>query len=63
MYYERSVITNIIFQAANFYVTRLGFEFAGYKGLETGERTYACHAVRQNDVSKIFWHCYRYIVH
>ncbi|KAJ8981730.1 hypothetical protein NQ317_008991, partial [Molorchus minor] len=35
-------------QAASYYITRLGFQAVAYKGLETGSRTYAYHAVRQN---------------
>lgn len=41
----------IQFQAASFYCTKLGFEPFAYKGLETGERDVASHAVKQNDVS------------
>lgn len=35
-------------QAASYYITRFGFEPLGYKGLETGHRQVASHAVRQN---------------
>ncbi|KAK9892872.1 hypothetical protein WA026_022552 [Henosepilachna vigintioctopunctata] len=45
-------------QAANYYVTRLGFEPLGYKGFETGERKYASHAVRQNDIIFVFQSAY-----
>lgn len=38
-------------QAASYYVTRMGFENLGYQGLETGNRKYAKHAVKQNKVS------------
>lgn len=45
-------------QAASFYVTRLGFEYLGYKGLETGERKYASHAVKQNEIIFVFQSAY-----
>ncbi|XP_044754776.1 4-hydroxyphenylpyruvate dioxygenase [Coccinella septempunctata] len=45
-------------QAASYYVSRLGFEYAGYRGLETGEREYANHAVRQNDIIFVFQSAY-----
>lgn len=45
------VLFFIQFQAASFYCTKLGFEPFAYKGLETGERDVASHAVKQNDVS------------
>lgn len=38
-------------QAASYYCTRMGFEPLAYKGLETGCRKYAAHAVKQNKVS------------
>ncbi|KAI4460401.1 4-hydroxyphenylpyruvate dioxygenase [Holotrichia oblita] len=41
-------------QAASYYVTRLGFEPLGYKGLETGSRKYAYHAVKQNRIVFVF---------
>lgn len=41
-------------QAASFYTTRMGFEPLGYQGLETGERKYAKHAVRQNKIVFVF---------
>ncbi|XP_022920227.1 4-hydroxyphenylpyruvate dioxygenase-like [Onthophagus taurus] len=41
-------------QAASFYVTRLGFEPLCYKGLETGCRKYAYHAVKQNKIIFVF---------
>lgn len=33
-------------QAASFYTSRFGFEYYAYKGLETGERNFATHVVR-----------------
>ena len=39
-----------MFQAASHYCVRLGFEPFAYKGLETGSRDVAAHAVRQNEV-------------
>jgi len=41
-------------QAASYYCTRLGFEPAGYSGLETGDRQIAAHLVQQNDIKFIF---------
>jgi len=41
-------------QAASYYCARLGFKPWAYKGLETGNRDVACHAVRQNDVIFVF---------
>lgn len=38
-------------QAASYYSTRLGFEPIAYQGLETGNREYALHVVKQNKVS------------
>lgn len=38
-------------QAASYYSTRLGFEPIAYQGLETGNREYARHVVKQNKVS------------
>lgn len=43
-------------QAASFYVTRMGFEPLGYQGLETGNRKYAKHAVKQNKVSQLVYY-------
>ncbi|XP_044733706.1 4-hydroxyphenylpyruvate dioxygenase [Chrysoperla carnea] len=37
-------------QAASYYILRLGFEPLAYKGLETGNRKYAAHVVRQNKI-------------
>ncbi|XP_017779322.1 PREDICTED: 4-hydroxyphenylpyruvate dioxygenase [Nicrophorus vespilloides] len=45
-------------QAASYYVTRLGFEPLAYKGLETGSRKYAAHAVRQNKIVFVFVSAY-----
>ncbi|KAI9208015.1 Glyoxalase/Bleomycin resistance protein/Dihydroxybiphenyl dioxygenase [Polychytrium aggregatum] len=41
-------------QAAGWYVSKFGFESCGYRGLETGDREYASHAVRQNDLTFVF---------
>lgn len=41
-------------QAASYYVTRLGFEYLAYQGLETGHRKYAKHVVRQNKIIFVF---------
>ena len=45
-------------QAASFYTSRLGFEYFAYKGLETGERNIACHAVKKNKVIFVFQSSY-----
>lgn len=37
-------------QAADWYITRFGFEKRAYRGLETGERDYAHHVIGQNDI-------------
>src|SRR4051812_27357370 len=37
-------------QVASYYVLRFGFEFVAYRGLETGNRDYATHVVRQNRI-------------
>mmetsp|Transcript_19254 Transcript_19254/g.29531 ORF Transcript_19254/g.29531 Transcript_19254/m.29531 type:complete len:382 (-) Transcript_19254:72-1217(-) len=37
-------------QAASFYCARLGFEYLAYQGLETGNREFATHVVRQGGV-------------
>ena len=37
-------------QAATYYCTRLGFEYAAYQGLETGHREFATHVVRNGQV-------------
>lgn len=41
-------------QAASYYTTRMGFEPLGYQGLETGNRQYAKHAVKQNKIVFVF---------
>uniref|UniRef100_A0A1A9WH59 4-hydroxyphenylpyruvate dioxygenase n=1 Tax=Glossina brevipalpis TaxID=37001 RepID=A0A1A9WH59_9MUSC len=41
-------------QAASYYTTRMGFEPLGYQGLETGNRKYAKHAVKQNKIVFVF---------
>ncbi|XP_065155169.1 4-hydroxyphenylpyruvate dioxygenase-like [Atheta coriaria] len=45
-------------QAASYYITRMGFEPLAYKGLETGSRKYAAHAVRQNKIVFVFVSAY-----
>ncbi|XP_050511303.1 4-hydroxyphenylpyruvate dioxygenase isoform X2 [Diabrotica virgifera virgifera] len=39
-------------QAASYYISRLGFQPVCYKGLETGDRNYVQHVVRQNNRAK-----------
>lgn len=41
-------------QSAAHYCARMGFEPFAYKGLETGSRSVAAHAVRQNKVIFVF---------
>eukprot|EP00835_Amoeboradix_gromovi_P002686 NODE_157_length_16664_cov_0.301781.p4 type:complete len:360 gc:universal NODE_157_length_16664_cov_0.301781:9172-10251(+) len=41
-------------QAANYYVTKLGFQPFAYRGLETGSRQVASHVVRQNNIYFVF---------
>jgi 4-hydroxyphenylpyruvate dioxygenase len=41
-------------QAASYYCTRLGFEYLAYKGLETGDREFATHAVSNGRVIFVF---------
>lgn len=41
-------------QAASFYTSRFGFEHVAYQGLETGERDYCTHVVRNNDIFYAF---------
>ncbi|KAF5272190.1 hypothetical protein FQA39_LY01272 [Lamprigera yunnana] len=41
-------------QAASYYISRMGFEPLAYKGLETGFRKYAAHAIKQNKVVFVF---------
>ena len=38
-------------QAASFYSTRMGFDYIGYKGLETGDRKVASHVLRNNNIT------------
>lgn len=46
-------------QAASHYCIRFGFQPFAYKGLETGERKVACHAVKQNNTIFVFKSRYR----
>ncbi|KAJ1980926.1 hypothetical protein H4R35_000921 [Dimargaris xerosporica] len=41
-------------QAASFYITRFGFEPLAYRGLETGHRDLASHAIRNQNVVFVF---------
>ena len=41
-------------QAASYYCSRLGFEYLAYAGLETGNREYATHVVKNGDVRFAF---------
>lgn len=41
-------------QAASYYITRMGFERVGYRGLETGHRDVVSHVVRQKDITLVF---------
>lgn len=41
-------------QAASYYCARLGFQYAAYRGLETGERSVAAHVVKQGDAVFVF---------
>ncbi|XP_054261458.1 4-hydroxyphenylpyruvate dioxygenase isoform X1 [Macrosteles quadrilineatus] len=45
-------------QAASYYCTRLGFEPLAYKGLETGCRRFAAHAVKQNKIVFVLMSAY-----
>lgn len=45
-------------QAAGFYCARFGFEPLGYRGLETGSRKLASHAVKQNKIVFVFESAY-----
>ncbi|XP_066594740.1 4-hydroxyphenylpyruvate dioxygenase [Prorops nasuta] len=45
-------------QAASFYCARMGFEPLGYRGLETGSRRVASHAVKQNKIVFVFESAY-----
>jgi len=46
-------------QAASYYTTRMGFEPAGYQGLETGNRRFSKYAVRQNKIVFVFISAYQ----
>jgi 4-hydroxyphenylpyruvate dioxygenase len=41
-------------QAALYYITRFGFSPCGYKGLETGHRDVATHAIKNNGIVLVF---------
>lgn len=41
-------------QAASYYCSRLGFEYVAYAGLETGNRDYATHVVKNGDIKFAF---------
>lgn len=41
-------------QAASYYCSRLGFEYEAYQGLETGERQFATHVVRNGQICFAF---------
>lgn len=41
-------------QAASYYTSRFGFEHIAYQGLETGEREYCTHVIRNNDIVLAF---------
>jgi len=41
-------------QAASYYCSRLGFEYVAYAGLETGNRDFATHVVRNGDIKFAF---------
>ncbi|XP_053953366.1 4-hydroxyphenylpyruvate dioxygenase [Anastrepha ludens] len=45
-------------QAASYYATRFGFTHVGYRGLETGHRRLAKHAVKQNRIIFVFVSAY-----
>jgi 4-hydroxyphenylpyruvate dioxygenase len=45
-------------QAASYYCARFGFDYLAYKGLETGERKVACHAIKQKDAVFVFKSAY-----
>lgn len=40
----------LTFQAASYYISRMGFQPLAYKGLETGSRKLVSHVVQQNKV-------------
>jgi 4-hydroxyphenylpyruvate dioxygenase len=41
-------------QAASFYCSRMGFEYLAYAGLETGNREYATHVIRNGSITFAF---------
>lgn len=41
-------------QAAGYYCSRLGFDYVAYQGLETGNRDYATHVIKNGDVCFAF---------
>ena len=41
-------------QAASYYTTRMGFEYVGYSGLETGNRDVVSHVIRNGEVCYVF---------
>ena len=41
-------------QAASYYCSRLGFEYVAYQGLETGNRDYATHVVKNGNICFAF---------
>ncbi|KYR02657.1 4-hydroxyphenylpyruvate dioxygenase [Tieghemostelium lacteum] len=41
-------------QSASYYISRFGFENIAYQGLETGERQFATHVIKQNDILLAF---------
>jgi len=41
-------------QAASYYTSRFGFEHVAYQGLETGERDYCTHVIRNGDIVYAF---------
>jgi len=41
-------------QSASFYCSRLGFEYLGFQGLETGERQFASHCVKNGEIKFVF---------
>ena len=44
----------VTLKAASYYCVRFGFEPYAYKGLETGSRKVAAHAVKQDKVNESF---------
>jgi len=41
-------------QAAAYYTGKMGFEYLAYKGLETGDREFCTHVVRNNEIVYAF---------